>query len=39
MQIDLPAVLVNIGGVANLTYVSADDPNDLIGFDTGRAMR
>ena len=35
MQIDLPAVLVNIGGVANLTYVSADDPNDLIGFDTG----
>jgi len=35
MQIDLPAVLVNIGGVANLTFVSADDPNDLIGFDTG----
>ncbi|MGB1758396.1 MAG: anhydro-N-acetylmuramic acid kinase [Candidatus Puniceispirillaceae bacterium] len=35
MQIDMPAVLVNIGGVANLTYVSADDPNDLIGFDTG----
>ena len=35
MQIDLPAVLVNIGGVANLTYVSADYPNDLIGFDTG----
>ena len=35
MQIDLPAVLVNIGGVANLTFVSADDPNCLIGFDTG----
>ena len=35
MQIDLPAVLVNIGGVANLTYVSADDPHGLIGFDTG----
>ena len=35
MQIDLPAVLVNIGGVANLTFVSADDPHRLIGFDTG----
>jgi len=35
MQIDLPAVLVNIGGVANLTYVSADGPHGLIGFDTG----
>ena len=35
MQIDLPAVLVNIGGVANLTFVSADDPHSLIGFDTG----
>ncbi len=35
MHTDLPAVLVNIGGVANLTFVSADDPNGLIGFDTG----
>ena len=31
----MPAVLVNIGGVANLTFVSADDPHSLIGFDTG----
>ena len=35
MQIDLPAVLVNIGGVANLTLVPVDDPHGLIGFDTG----
>jgi len=30
-----PAVLVNIGGVANLTCVSAADGTGLIGFDTG----
>ena len=35
MQIDLPVALVNIGGVANLTFVSADAPHCLIGFDTG----
>ncbi len=29
---DLPSVIVNIGGVANLTYI---DEEDLIAFDTG----
>ena len=29
---DLPSVIVNIGGVANLTYI---DEKDLIAFDTG----
>ena len=33
LAVDLPAVLVNIGGVANLTWF--DGKNDLIGFDTG----
>ena len=35
MGIVLPAVLVNIGGVANLTFVTGCDPATLIGFDTG----
>lgn len=30
---DLPAVLVNIGGVANITFYGGSD--ELIGFDTG----
>ena len=33
LNVDLPAVLVNIGGVANLTWF--DGLDGLIGFDTG----
>ena len=32
LKLDLPSCVLNIGGVANLTYW---DGNDLIGFDTG----
>ena len=39
LAVDLPAVLVNIGGVANLTWVAnqtgVKDGAGLIGFDTG----
>jgi anhydro-N-acetylmuramic acid kinase len=39
LAVDLPAVLVNIGGVANLTWVKnqtgMEDGAGLIGFDTG----
>ena len=39
LAVDLPAVLINIGGVANLTWVAnqkrLDDNAGLIGFDTG----
>ena len=39
LAVDLPAVLVNIGGVANLTWVKnqtgVEDGAGLIGFDTG----
>lgn len=35
MQIARPVVLINIGGVANLTCVSTSDAAELIGFDTG----
>ncbi len=31
--IDLPAVVINIGGVANVTWIGAD--GDLLAFDTG----
>jgi anhydro-N-acetylmuramic acid kinase len=31
-DLDLPVMIVNIGGVANLTYI---DSNNLIAFDTG----
>ena len=30
-----PVVILNIGGVANLTYVGSDSDNDIIAFDTG----
>ncbi|MBP6104257.1 MAG: anhydro-N-acetylmuramic acid kinase [Gammaproteobacteria bacterium] len=30
-----PAVVVNCGGIANITVISSADPNDLIAFDTG----
>jgi|GEM_PF-10596 len=32
--LELPAVILNLGGVANITYLSNDD---MIGFDTGPA--
>jgi anhydro-N-acetylmuramic acid kinase len=34
---DLPIVIVNIGGVANITYIdeNSQNQNDLIAFDTG----
>lgn len=32
--IDLPVAILNIGGVANITYIGADD-GELIAFDTG----
>ena len=39
LAVDLPAVLVNIGGVANLTWVTnqigMEDGAGVIGFDTG----
>ena len=39
LAVDLPAVLVNIGGVANLTWVTnqigMEDGSGVIGFDTG----
>lgn len=35
MGIDMPAVLVNIGGVANVTCVAGAGTSTLIGFDTG----
>ena len=31
----LPAVVVNCGGIANLTLMINQNPEDLIGFDTG----
>ena len=32
LQIELPAIMVNIGGITNLTYW---DGNEIFGFDTG----
>lgn len=31
----VPAVVVNCGGIANMTVIINDNPEDLIGFDTG----
>jgi anhydro-N-acetylmuramic acid kinase len=31
----IPAAVVNCGGIANITIINNDDPNELIGFDTG----
>lgn len=31
----IPAVIVNCGGIANVTVVKSDDINELSGFDTG----
>ena len=33
LNVGLPAVLVNVGGIANLTWFDGHD--GLIGFDTG----
>lgn len=34
LSLDLPAVIINLGGICNLTYWNG---NELIGFDTGPA--
>ena len=34
-QINLPACILNIGGIANLTIISSKDPNDLKSYDIG----
>jgi anhydro-N-acetylmuramic acid kinase len=39
-QLECPAVLVNIGGIANITYVGdGQSPEKLWGFDTGPGNR
>ena len=35
MDVSCPAVIVNIGGVANLTYIGTGLNPEIIGFDTG----
>ncbi|WP_348721408.1 anhydro-N-acetylmuramic acid kinase [uncultured Candidatus Puniceispirillum sp.] len=35
MDVPYPAVIINIGGVANLTYVGGKTQTDILGFDTG----
>ena len=34
-KIKLPACILNIGGIANMTIVSSKDPNDLKSYDIG----
>ena len=34
-EIKLPVCILNIGGIANLTIVSSEDPNDLKSYDIG----
>ena len=34
-QIKLPVCILNIGGIANLTIISSEDPNDLNSYDIG----
>jgi anhydro-N-acetylmuramic acid kinase len=31
----VPLAVVNCGGISNITLIPSDDPQDLIGFDTG----
>lgn len=35
LQCQVPVCMVNVGGVANLTYMPTDHPEDIIAFDTG----
>lgn len=34
-ETDFPIALLNIGGVANMTWFEGRDPNDMVAFDTG----
>ena len=34
-QISLPVCILNIGGIANITIISSEDPNDLKSYDIG----
>lgn len=34
-QLQPPLLVLNLGGVGNVTYIGSDDDNDLIAFDTG----
>ena len=34
-KIKLPACILNIGGIANVTIISSEDPNDLKSYDIG----
>lgn len=34
-ETNFPIALLNIGGVANLTWFNGHDPNDMVAFDTG----
>jgi anhydro-N-acetylmuramic acid kinase len=34
-QLSPPLLVLNLGGVGNVTYIGSDDENDLIAFDTG----
>ena len=31
----IPVAIVNCGGIANITIINSEDPNDLIAYDTG----
>jgi len=33
--IKLPVCILNVGGIANITIISSEDPNDLISYDIG----
>ena len=34
-EIKLPVCILNVGGIANLTIISSEDPNDLKSYDVG----
>lgn len=34
-KVELPACVINIGGVSNITMVYSEDNNDMLAFDTG----
>jgi anhydro-N-acetylmuramic acid kinase len=31
----IPLIIINCGGISNVTIIRSDDPNEIIGFDTG----